>query len=289
MAVWHRVRDELGSLPVVAGHVGGESPLYAERYLLQRKEVVISRYDVPGLITLFGGARVTEGEAERWRTTNLPSQALLLPPGCATHWHLSGPSDFGIFYFTAPRRGPVDRLARLAGNAAEPRQFSDALVGAAALQVFNELRRRTAGDDAFVLKLVAVMLEQACRTLAMPETGRLSPRHGHFPRLQKVLPYIRRHLADELPVQTLADVAGLSATHFRRLFQDAVGVSVHRYVQTARLERARLLLGTTTMPIARIAAESGFSSQSHLTRCFRLAHAATPARYRRELRRTPSS
>ena len=45
-------------------------------------------------------------------------------------------------------------------------------------------------------------------------------------------------------------------------------------------EQARKLLTMSSMPIARIAQESGFSSQSHLTACFRAAHAVTPAKYR---------
>jgi transcriptional regulator GlxA family with amidase domain len=50
--------------------------------------------------------------------------------------------------------------------------------------------------------------------------------------------------------------------------------------QSARLEQARKLLTMSSMPIARIAPESGFSSPSHLTAYFRAAHAVTPAKYR---------
>ena len=129
------------------------------------------------------------------------------------------------------------------------------------------------------------MLEQTYRVLTTPETGGLSPRHVHFPRLQKVLPHIRGHLAADLSAQTLADLAGVSIAHFRRLFQEALGIPVHQYVQAARLEQARKLLGATNIPIDRIAQECGFSSQSHLTASFRSAHAATPAEYRGHARR----
>jgi AraC family transcriptional regulator len=174
-------------------------------------------------------------------------------------------------------------------SAADPIQFSDPLVGATASQIFDELQKGSSCDNRFMEKLADVMLEQVYRVLTTPETGRLSPRHIHFSRLQKVLPYIRRHLADDLSVQSLADLVGLSSTHFRRLFQEALGVPVHRYVQAARLEQARMLLGTTTIPISEIAEESGFSSQSHMTACFRAAHAATPAEYRKQVYRTSSS
>ncbi|WP_323846972.1 helix-turn-helix domain-containing protein [Microbulbifer magnicolonia] len=48
----------------------------------------------------------------------------------------------------------------------------------------------------------------------------------------------------------------------------------------ARLAQARKLLTLSEMPIARIAQECGFSSQSHLTASFRGAHAVTPAQFR---------
>jgi AraC-like DNA-binding protein len=41
------------------------------------------------------------------------------------------------------------------------------------------------------------------------------------------------------------------------------------------------------MPISQIAEECGFSSQSHLTACFRVAHASTPAKFRHHVQQTP--
>ncbi|MCB1854810.1 MAG: helix-turn-helix transcriptional regulator, partial [Halieaceae bacterium] len=46
----------------------------------------------------------------------------------------------------------------------------------------------------------------------------------------------------------------------------------------------RKLLATTTVPIAQIGEECGFSSQSHFTACFKAAHASTPAGYRKHIR-----
>ena len=285
MPAWNTVSRELRSAPIVTGTVPGETPLYAERYLLQGRDRAVRGHPLLGLITLFGGARVLEGEAENSRGSYLPSQALLLPRGCATHWHLGGPSDAGIFYFVDSSRGTGARLARLADSSTDPLRFSDPLVGATAQQIFNELQKGGSCDEAYLAKLGDVMLEQTYRALTTPETGVFSPRHAHFPRLQEVLPYIREHLAEDLSVRALAELAGLSSTHFRRIFQEALGVPVHRYVLAARLEQARKLLGATGMPIAKIAGEAGFSSQSHLTSCFRAAHAATPAEYRRQVGR----
>ena len=100
-----------------------------------------------------------------------------------------------------------------------------------------------------------------------------------------MLNHIHEHLSEDLSAEMLADRAQVSLAHFRRLFQEATGEPPHRYVMAARLEQARKLLTMTTLPISRIALDRGFSSQSHLTACFRSAQAATPATFRAKIKR----
>jgi AraC family transcriptional regulator len=205
---------------------------------------------------------------------------LLIPPGCATNWNYSGTVDVGGLYFVGPREGLVARFLALFGESRSPLQFSDSLVGSAAQQIFAELQKGAAADDEYIEKLADVLLEQSYRVLTTPGVTGLAPSHVHYPRLQKVLHYIRANLAEDLSVASLADFAGVSQTHFRRLFREALGASVHQFVQAARMEQARKLLSTSSMPISKIAEECGFSSQSHMTTSFRKVFAATPAEYR---------
>jgi len=288
MKPWLQVRKDLGNTPLVEGLVGGDTPLYVEHYLFSDIQKTVSGADGTALLTQFGGSRVREGETGAWRTTTLPSQSLLVPANCPTHWHYAGSVDFAIFYFPDRTAGITRRLGLLAANTSEPLQFSDALVSALALQLVKELHKGRGRDEQFMAMLVPVMLEQCYRALTTPETAGFNPRHIHFNRLQAVLAYIREHLGGDLSVPMLASTAGVSVAHFRRLFQEAMGTPPHRYVLAARLEQARTLLTTTPMPISRIAEECGFSSQSHFTACFRTAHASTPAEYRHHLHQSRS-
>jgi AraC family transcriptional regulator len=77
-----------------------------------------------------------------------------------------------------------------------------------------------------------------------------------------------------------ASVAGLSTHHFCTAFSRLVGVTPHRYHLERRVERAKLLI-LGGMPIAQIALECGFSSQSHLTTMFRQLTGMPPAAWRR--------
>jgi AraC family transcriptional regulator len=291
MKNWLQVRRELGSVPLAEGLVDGAAPgasaLYIEHYLFGSIERTVSGLSRAALITQFGGARVREGESGAWRSTSLPSQSLLIPANCPTHWHYAGTVDFAVIYFPDCPTGVSGRLAQLAANRGEPIAFGDALVSTLAQQLVRELHKGRSGDERFMSMLAPVMLEQVYRVLTTPETGGFNPRHTHFARLQAVLGYIRDHLEDDLSVPTLAAEAGVSVAHFRRLFREAMGSPPHRYVLAARLEQARKLLTTTTLPIARIAEQCGFSSQSHFTSCFRTAHASTPAEYRQHLHQLP--
>ncbi len=288
MKPWQRVRRELSSTPLAEGLIGwpasGTSALYLEHYLLNDIERTVSGLTCTSLVTQFGGARVREGERGSWRSSTLPSQSLLVPANCATHWHYGGTVDFAVFYFPDRTEAVIDRLRLLAEKAAEPLLFSDALVSAAAQQLVRELNKGGSSDERFMTMLAPVMLEQVYRVLTTPETVGFNPRHIHFARLQKVLSHIREHLEEDLSVPALAALAGVSVAHFRRLFLAAMGTPPHRYVLATRLEYARKLLATTSLPIAQVADTCGFSSQSHFTACFRTAHASTPAEYRQQLK-----
>jgi AraC family transcriptional regulator len=282
--VWFKVREELGRQPIVAGRIPGSAPLFVERYIYQDIERTVSGMDGTALVVQFGGGRVREGEPHHWRSMNLPTQSLLIPSGVATHWHYSGTVDFAVFYFLAGGSTAMQSLQTLAGSRGEPVPFSDPLVGAAALQLASELQKAHGADAGFMERLAGVMLEQVFRALVTPGTRGINPRHLHFSRLQAVLNHVHTYLAGDLSAARLAQRAEVSVAHFSRIFREATGVSPHQYVLAARLDLARKLLAQSNLPISRIAEESGFSSQSHLTAAFRAAHSTTPAEYRAHVR-----
>jgi AraC family transcriptional regulator len=96
------------------------------------------------------------------------------------------------------------------------------------------------------------------------------------PRLQQAIDYIHTHLGGDLSITQIANSINISPTYFASLFKRATGVSLHQYVIEQRVARAKLLLETTDLPIANIASQVGFSSQSHLTRHCKQLTGMTP-------------
>ena len=103
--------------------------------------------------------------------------------------------------------------------------------------------------------------------------------------VQKVIVYIEDHLDGKLPLAELAACAGLSTFHFARAFRTTLGVTPHRLVVQRRVKAARELLRVGEgVGLAEAAFRTGFSSQSHLTRCFRDVCGITPGEFLRKER-----
>ena len=97
----------------------------------------------------------------------------------------------------------------------------------------------------------------------------------------RVLVYIQAHLGGNLPLVDLAAVAGVSTSHFAKAFRQSVGETPHRFIMRRRVEHAQKLLRAegSEINLSEAAFQAGFSSQSHLTRCFRAVCGQTPGEF----------
>lgn len=132
---------------------------------------------------------------------------------------------------------------------------------------------------------IAMHLQQraASRDRLHAERGKLSAA-----QVQRLDEWIHIHLDQDISLPQLAELVGFSPAHFVRLFRNTVGYAPYHHVLRSRLAKARQQLLTSDLPIAAIAIEAGFSSQSHLTTAFRRAYEVTPAQARRRKRVLPA-
>lgn len=100
-------------------------------------------------------------------------------------------------------------------------------------------------------------------------------------RLEPAIRHIERHSSERISVPSLARLVGMSETHFRRCFNDAVGCTPLKYLTIMRINAARELLEKTNRTIADIAQETGFSDHAHFIRTFRALRNMSPSEYRR--------
>ena len=98
--------------------------------------------------------------------------------------------------------------------------------------------------------------------------------------LRRALDYIHDHLASDLTLAEIAAAAGLSPSHFARLFRQATGQPPHQYVLTARIERAQYLLRQPDASVSAVAIQLGFYDESHFIRHFRRITGTAPGAWR---------
>jgi AraC family transcriptional regulator len=155
------------------------------------------------------------------------------------------------------------------------------------LSILSEMTSETAAGRMLVetasLALAARLVHKYCDSGSCTLTAPASHPLEHV-RLRRVLDYISAHVADEITLDDLARVAGLSTFHFARTFTLAIGVSPQRYVSRMRLENAMTEIAAGRLPLSQIALNARFSSQASFTRAFRRATGMTPAEYRRRRR-----
>ena len=101
--------------------------------------------------------------------------------------------------------------------------------------------------------------------------------------LRRVKNYMEEHLQDKLSLDELAHETDYSRAHFLRMFRAATGKTPHQYLTERRIERAKsMLLEAKKISLIDVAAQCGFSSQSHLTRVFRERVGVTPSEFKRK-------
>src|SRR3546814_16258255 len=100
-----------------------------------------------------------------------------------------------------------------------------------------------------------------------------------------VTQFIDENLAGAIAIPRLSNVAGLSPSHFLRLFKVATGQTPHQFIVRRRVEKAQHLLRGTSQPIAQIAFACGFSHQQHFSNVFPKFNGMTPANFRRATER----
>ncbi|MEM9551429.1 MAG: AraC family transcriptional regulator [Pseudomonadota bacterium] len=97
---------------------------------------------------------------------------------------------------------------------------------------------------------------------------------------QSVLRYVQDRLDQTITVDELATEAGMSPSHFARVFKETLGTTPMQFVMAYRIEQSMKMMGDGARPLGEIALACGFSDQAHFTRSFKQLAGQTPRAYR---------
>jgi AraC family transcriptional regulator len=205
---------------------------------------------------------------------------VVLPAGAPREWHLERRGEvrhLHLYLDPALVRG----VAAGAGLDPEKAQLVEALgvrdpqIEHAAMSLLSELRSGELGASIYAESLANVLAVNLLRrhsSLGRSSARKLEhERPGGLPEtsLRTALDYVGDNLAADLSLADIAREVGLSPYHFSRMFKISMGISPHQYVMRQRIERAKVLLKRTDLPVGVVAREVGFASSSHFAQQFR--------------------
>lgn len=110
-----------------------------------------------------------------------------------------------------------------------------------------------------------------------------------MPLSKQDITYIRqaKTILDEnfdkhITIPQLARQSGINESKLKEGFKELYGNSIHTYLQQLRLEKAKHLLLTTSMPVTDITYHIGYSHVTHFTSLFKKEFGLTPTEWRKE-------
>lgn len=99
--------------------------------------------------------------------------------------------------------------------------------------------------------------------------------------VNKIVSYIENHYAEQITVEDVARKLGYSESHIHRIFKNATGMGIIKYVNRYRVEQACKELIYTDKKITRIALDNGFEHGKNFSKVFRDCMGMSPTNYRK--------
>lgn len=99
-------------------------------------------------------------------------------------------------------------------------------------------------------------------------------------QLKDALGYLEARMPAKVELSVLAELAGLSQSHFCRAFKASTGLAPYQWQLQARIDRAKFLLINTNSCLEEISVATGFADAVHFGRTFRRMTGATPIAWR---------
>jgi AraC-like DNA-binding protein len=204
-----------------------------------------------------------------------PGQVFVVPPGFAHRYEadLDDPWTLWWVHIAGPDLLELLRTSGLTSSS-PVREVSDVYRLVALVEEIVRVLERDATEPSMLAASGAAWhLLSLLLATSRPPGDMESP-------LDRAREYIQEHVAADLSVSRLAEIANLSASHFAALFRQRFGIPVLRYQTQLRMSRARELLDTTGRTIGTIAQDVGYPDAAYFSRQFTAVHGLSPRGYR---------
>ncbi|NNE99476.1 MAG: helix-turn-helix transcriptional regulator [Pyrinomonadaceae bacterium] len=162
-----------------------------------------------------------------------------------------------------------------------PSEHQDRLVSQLGLALVNEANSEGSGEKMYSESLLQTLILHVLKnySTARYASGNLKGGLSGY-KLKLVTEYINDNLDKELSLAELSRIADLSQYHFSRSFRETTGLPPRKFLMKRRVEKAKMLLAESDLPIVEVGFQTGFKTQSHFTSLFRRLTDVTPRVWR---------
>ncbi len=88
-------------------------------------------------------------------------------------------------------------------------------------------------------------------------------------KIERIRKYVSQNYMYDISVRDIADMLGLTPNYVSNIFRQSAGITVTRYINTVRIDKAKELLKYTNMKIYEVADKTGFSNPSYFCTVFK--------------------
>lgn len=142
------------------------------------------------------------------------------------------------------------------------------------------------GDMTINEYMTSLSTLEYCRTFLEESFSRLldsidkvSGSNNYSEHTRKVIAYMNRHYKEQVFLSEVAEKFNLSSGYLSTIFKDDVGMSFTEYLNDLRLSYAESRLKQKEIKLEEVMSESGYSSYSHFSKCFKKKYGMNPKKY----------
>ena len=129
-------------------------------------------------------------------------------------------------------------------------------------------------------ELAKIWMQASLAEFMNADTHREPRLNSHNTKIEEICNEIRRRPSRQYDLDQLAKQLNCSQRHFNRLFKGFMGVAPKEYIQEKRLETAKDMLLSSSLPIGRVAELVGFADIYYFSKWFKAQTGLSPSQYR---------
>lgn len=145
-----------------------------------------------------------------------------------------------------------------------------------------ELDKKEPGRDMLIHVYLTQLLTQIAR-MVIEEKEKKNDQQQANVYVKKTIEYLHHNYDRDIQVKDIGDSVNLHPGYLHRVFKKQMGVTVMEYLTSLRMEKAKMLLADTDIPIVEISYYIGINSRQYFSLLFKKHTNHTPAEYRKSI------